>query len=406
MRRKGRDLVARGSVLKRRQKSGKVTYSIKFRTADGTQIKRAIGPSRAQAEQALNAGLAATDRGELISPSRITFGEAADAWLSRKKPVIEASTYRDYETHLRMRLKPSFGELKLRQITRGRIEDYLAELDEAGELSRKTINDSLIPLRQVLARATRDGAIARNPASSGDRDDPLELPYERPAMRALTREQARAYLDACPGWYRPLAEVLLGAGLRVGEAIALEWSDIDWDAGAILVTKTVKVGGVGTPKGDKTRSVAVADYLLEVLREHRAGRGALGGPVFPHPTPGLALTRHAVRRRGHMPAVEDAGLPVGVRLHDLRHTAATLWLAAGASIYFVQQQLGHADIKTTIDLYGHPDQAAHRQAAERVAAWWREGVDEGPPVPRAVPQAAMRPVSGPRSPVTSGLSER
>jgi hypothetical protein len=59
------------------------------------------------------------------------------------------------------------------------------------------------------------------------------------------------------------------------------------------------------------------------------------------------------------------------RLHDLRHTAATLWLASGESIYFVQQQLGHKDIQTTINLYVHPDQAAHRQAAQRAAAWWR-----------------------------------
>ena len=86
------------------------------------------------------------------------------------------------------------------------------------------------------------------------------------------------------------------------------------------------------------------------------------------------LRRDNVRRRGHVPAVKQAGLSPGLRLHDLRHTAATLWLAAGESIYFVQQQLGHRDIQTTIDLYGHPDRAAHREAAARAAAWWREGV--------------------------------
>ena len=85
------------------------------------------------------------------------------------------------------------------------------------------------------------------------------------------------------------------------------------------------------------------------------------------------LNRHNVRRRGHEPAVRAAGLSPGLRLHDLRHTAATLWLAFGESIYFVQQQLGHKDIQTTIDLYGHPDQAAHRAAAAKAAEWWREG---------------------------------
>jgi len=171
------------------------------------------------------------------------------------------------------------------------------------------------------------------------------------------------------------------------------------------VTKTVKVGGLGTPKGDKPRSVAIADYLVEVLRRHRQTRGS-AERVFGHPTDSLELTRHAVRRRGHLPAVEEAGLPAGVRLHDLRHTAATLWLAAGASIYFVQQQLGHADIKTTIDLYGHPDQAAHRQAAQQAAAWWREEFDEGVSVPPAVPRPSSPLHEAAGGPVRPGLDAR
>jgi integrase len=95
-----------------------------------------------------------------------------------------------------------------------------------------------------------------------------------------------------------------------------------------------------------------------------------------HSPEGFMLNRHNVRRRGHDHALKDAGLPSGVRLHDLRHTAATPWLAAGESIYFVQQQLGHADIQTTIDHYGHPDKKAHREAAARAAAWWREAASD------------------------------
>ena len=72
-----------------------------------------------------------------------------------------------------------------------------------------------------------------NPAKNDDRDDPLELPYERPTMLYLNREEAPRYLDACEAWYRPLAEVLIGAGLRIGEAIALEWRDVDWDGSAL-----------------------------------------------------------------------------------------------------------------------------------------------------------------------------
>ncbi len=368
--------MARGSILRRRNKNGAITFSIKYRTGDGTQVKKAIGPTRGEAQRELTAALAAVDRGQHRTVSRETFNEAADRWLEAKRPRIETATYRDYEIHLRLRLKPEFGALKLRQVTRARIEGYLADLDRAGDLSRKTINDSLIPLRQILARAVRDGALSTNPAASGDRDSPLELPYERPSMLYLSREDAHRYLDSCSNWYRPLAEVLVGAGLRIGEAIALEWRDLDWDGHAIVVSRAAKDGAIGTPKGDRSRAVLIAPYLLELLRGHRSHQAEVHGLhqfVFLSPQ-GSMLDRHNVRRRGHEPVVRDAGLAPKLRLHDLRHTAATLWLGSGESIYFVQQQLGHADIQTTIDLYGHPDRDAHREAAARAASWWREGV--------------------------------
>ncbi|MBK5218785.1 MAG: site-specific integrase [Thermoleophilia bacterium] len=198
-------------------------------------------------------------------------------------------------------------------------------------------------------------------------------------MRHLNREEAIRYLDACEPWYRPLGEMLVGAGLRIGEAIALEWRDIDWDGSAVQISRAAKDGGeIGTPKGDRSRTVLLAPYLLNLLRDHRADQASANGItklVFRSPE-GLMLNRHNVRRRGHDIALEDAGLSPLVRLHDLRHTAATLWLAAEESIYFVQQQLGHADIQTTIDQYGHPDKQAHREAAARAAAWWRDAASE------------------------------
>lgn len=395
--------MARGCIIKRRLKSGAYSYTIKYRATDGTQIKKAVGHTRQDAEQALTKALAEVDRGGLRTTSRETFTQAADRWLAAKRPRLEASTYRDYETHLRLRLLPAFGAMKLRQITRGHVERYLSDLDTADKLSRKTINDSLIPMRQILARAVRDGAIASNPAANQDRDEPLELPYETPTMHYLNREDAHAYLDACSTWYRPLAETLIGAGLRIGEAIALEWRDVDWDARALNITRTAKHGGIGTPKGDRSRAVLVAPYLLELLHEHRAAQLDGDHPsrlVFTSPQ-GSMLNRHNVRRRGHDAALKDAGLSP-IRLHDLRHTAATLWLTAGESIYFVQQQLGHKDIQTTIDLYGHPDAAAHRDAAERAAAWWRDGPSEGSAVPRLVPRAANAGLPSTSGPVTTG----
>lgn len=371
-----------GSVYERTNADGSQVHVVVWRDASGRQCKKTIREGVKAAERFLTSQLGARDRGETRAPDQ-PFKAYAEAWLEAKKPRLEASTHRDYDAHLRLRLVPALGKLRLRQITRDRVELYLADLDERRTeddervLSRKTINDSLIPLRQILARAVRDGIVSANAAASTDRDDPLELPYEAPAMRYLDRDQAPAYLAACEGWYRPLAEVLIGAGLRIGEALALDWRDVDWNAAALRVERTVKrtytsTAGIGSPKGDRARSVLVDPFVLKVLRDHRTATGALSGLIFRSST-GTALDRHNVRRRGHDATLDRGRLDPAVRLHDLRHTAATLWLASGQSIYFVQQQLGHADIQTTIDLYGHPDQAAHREAATSAAAWWRTG---------------------------------
>lgn len=366
--------MARGCILKRKNKDGSTTYSIKYRSADGTQIKRAAGRTRKEAEQALTAALAAVDAGKLRSSTTETFAEAAERWLDRKRPLLEQSTFEDYDRHLRLRLLPAFGQMKLRSITRTRVESYVTTLDRENTLSRKTINDSLIPLRQILGRAVRDGVLATNPAESPDRDTPIELPYERPQMHAMTRDQARMYLDSASNDYRVLAEVLLGGGLRIGEALALEWTDINWDTGTLAVSKTFKVGGVGSPKGDRARRVAVDSIVLAALCGHRDSSDASTGLIFMRRN--TPIRRQFVHRFWHRPALEDAGLSKAIRLHDLRHTAATLWLASGQSVYFVREQLGHRDIQTTIDLYGHPDQEAHRVAVEQAANWWRQGVSE------------------------------
>lgn len=130
---------------------------------------------------------------------------------------------------------------------------------------------------------------------------------------------------------------------------------------------------IGTTKSNRPRTVYIAPYLTEMLRRDRVEQDAWGTApplIFPSDA-GTHLDQDNVRSRWHAATVKAAGLPPKLHLHDLRHTAATIWLASGESIYFVKEQLGHADIQTTIDLYGHPDQAAHSEAAVRAAAWWR-----------------------------------
>jgi integrase-like protein len=178
------------NVTPRTLKDGSLAWVLYWRV-DGRRAKKTVRGTRKDAEAALTAALAARDRGEKRAASPDRFAAYAAAWIAAKQPRIEHATYREYEAHLRLRLTPAFGRLRLRDVTRARVEAYIAREHAAGEVGAKTINNSLIPLRQILARAQRDGIIAANPAAATSRDDPLKLPYELPVWLTSTATRPR-----------------------------------------------------------------------------------------------------------------------------------------------------------------------------------------------------------------------
>jgi integrase len=201
-------------------------------------------------------------------------------------------------------------------------------------------------------------------------------------MDYLRLEEIPAYLDACWQAYRPLAEVLLGTGLRTSEALALEWGDVDWRSSAVVAVRARKRNMTGSTKGDRARRVEIGPRLLGVLADRRAARAehSLGddGGSLVFPGQRGYLDRSYVSRTWHREALKGAGLRQTVRLHDLRHSAAAGWLAAGLPMIYVQRQLGHSNIGTTIDLYGHLEESFLRDAAARAeAAVWRVGTTAG-----------------------------
>jgi integrase len=307
--------------------------------------------------------------------SRDRFEVHAQAWLEPKRPRLEDSTYRNYERDLRLRLIPEFGSLRLRDLTRERVEAYLARLDAEGKLSRTSINDSLIPLKGILQRAVTDGHIPNNPALDLDRDEPLKLPEDR-AGDALSQPRRRPAVSAgLPRLVSPSRRTLDGQ------------RRLPRRGGRARVAR--RLGRAGDPrrargegpyardrlhKTDAGRAALIDPFLVGVLQEQRErqkGDSWLGRLIFPSRAGATSRTD----RCGSMvtPSPSSGRAWPGLRIHDLRHTAATLWLAAGESIYFVQQQLWHTNVQTTIGLYGHPDQKAHAAAAARAAVWWREG---------------------------------
>lgn len=192
-----------------------------------------------------------------------------------------------------------------------------------------------------------------------------------PEQRFLTAEQLALLADAMPSERdRALVLVLGWTGLRYSEAIALRGSDVDVLRRRIRVERAaVEVGGqviVGTPKSHRARTVTFPRSVGDVLAAYMTPDGGL---LFPNERGGY-LRNATWRRRVFDKAVERAKLPP-VRVHDLRHTAASLSIRAGASVKVVQAQLGHRSATMTLDRYGHlwPDELdALSDALEAVAA--------------------------------------
>jgi integrase len=259
--------------------------------------------------------------------------------------------------------------------------------DRERGLSGKTINNCVAVLRVALGHAQEDGLIATNPAAStpGARDR-IKLPSDHREMDFLRLNEIPRYLEACSPGYRPLGEILIACGLRISEALDLQWPHVDFDGSALLVLSSRKRGRdgreiSGSTKGDRYRSVEFGPRIGGILRDLRARQteyglaDPAGTQVFLGPT-GAPLNRNDISRGEHKAALRRAGLRESLRLHDLRHTAAASWLAVGLPLIYVQRQLGHSSITTTEQQYGHLEKSFLHNAAKRAeAAIWERRVE-------------------------------
>jgi integrase len=194
-------------------------------------------------------------------------------------------------------------------------------------------------LTVCLNHAVRDGLIPVNPARAVQRlpDDHVERDY-------LRLDEIPVYMDACSDVYRPLAEMLIATGMRIGEAVALIWEDVDFPNSAIRVMRSRKASGVGSTKSDRSRAVDFGPRLAAVLRELRPIDCGPHDPIFagpgrwPSTTPAGHFDRSTVSRHWHKRALKDADLR-DMPLHSLRHTAAAAWLTTSQPLVYVQRQL-------------------------------------------------------------------
>jgi integrase len=200
--------------------------------------------------------------------------------------------------------------------------------------------------------------------------------HPKPEIRPLTREEAAWFLaqvrEHAPREY-PLFLCALRTGMRLGELLGLHWGDVDFHGRFIEVRHNLVAGRLTTPKNGKTRRVDMSAQLTQVLRETlttrkeetlQRGWKHLPAWVFCNEA-GKPLDGDNLRHRTFHRVLAKAGMR-RIRLHDLRHTFASLLIQQGESLAYVRDQLGHASIQLTVDTYGHLIPGANRQAVDRL----------------------------------------
>jgi integrase len=328
--------------------SGATFYMVRYRTPQRTQTKkRGFATKRAAKEFAATVEVEKLT-GAYVKPSagKVVFGEAAESWLAGKVNLT-ASTRARYRSALDVHLLPAFGPVPLSGITPERLRRWIAET--AVSSSAATVRKNHTVLHQVLAQAVTDGRLTMNPATE------LELPtIDETEKRYLTAGQIQGLADAA-GQHRALVLLLGFTGLRFGEAAALTVRDIDLVHGRVRVHRSVTaVGGTmvySAPKSHQARTVALPRFLVDVLRDHLCGRDPVA-LAFPD-SRGGPMRLQNVRRRWWRQAVANSGAPAGLSPHELRHSAASMAISAGANIKAVQMMLGHKSATLTLDRYGH-----------------------------------------------------
>jgi integrase len=379
------------SHIERRVQAGRVTYRARYRDPSGRERKRSFA-RKTDAQRFLVGVEDAKLRGAYVPPEagRDGFAEWAERWF-RTTLDLKPGTRRTYRQLLDNQVLPTFGRSTLAGVDRLAVREWVAGLVESG-LSPSRIRNAHQVLAQVFAAAVEGGRLARNPAAG------VRLPkrVER-EMLFLDAGQVERLADAIGPHYRVLVYFLAYTGLRFGEAVALKVYRLDLLRGACeVVESATEVGSQlewGTTKTDERRTVRLPRFLCDLLAAHLADQPRdLDALVFTAPLGGPLRERKFLH--GQLkPAARRAGLPVILRSHDLRHTAASLLIRQGASVKAVQKTLGHKSAVVTLDRYGHlwPDELedlAERLDRARAAA---VAPSTRPTAPATVVQLRERP---------------
>jgi len=330
-------------------------------TLDNGKRKSFFARTRQEAARRLTEALRDYEKGLPIVGDKQVLRTYLVEWLEIIRPALRESSWQRYEEICRLHLIPQLGGTPLSKLTAQQLNRLYAQKLADG-LSPQMVRYIHVTAHKALQNALHVGLVQRNVASFATAPR-----KQRRKMHVFNAEQARTFLEAARGDpFEALYVLAITCAMRLGELLALQWSDVDLEAGHLQVRTSVRKHrrrfAFNEPKTDHgRRKLALTHLAQEALQAHRdyqKGKRLAAGSawnqtdlVFCNEV-GLPLDGISVMRYRYAPLIKSAGLP-RIRFHDLRHTCATLLLLAGVHPKVVSEMLGHASITITLDLYSH-----------------------------------------------------
>jgi integrase len=326
-------------------------WEVRYRKPDGGTTRKRGFTTKAAAESWEASNKVSIDSGAYVAPSkgRVKVRDLATDWLDRKRATTEPSHSRMLDSAWRVHVEPEWGNVSVSRVKPTGVKNWSARMTGDG-CSATTVLRALGVLAGILDDAIEDGGIVRNPARGLD-PKKREKPIKPKSKHVYLDHDDVERLGDESGQHRTLVLTLAYTGIRWGEAVALRVRHLDELRRRLIITdNAVQLGtdfAEGDPKGDEPREVPIPRFLLTELKKQIRGRGA-DDLVFGD---GKAYLPRPKSDGGWFSGAVSRAQVQRITPHDLRHTAASLALSAGANILAISRMLGHDDPAVTLKVY-------------------------------------------------------
>lgn len=351
-----------GSIHKKGNK-----YYIVFRVYDSKTGKKKqkwtpAGISKREAERKLVELMGEVHNGSYKEIKKITFDNFSKLWIdSYAKTKTKPSTLRSYQDIIKNHLTPAMGDYLLTEINTAMLQRYVAiRLDD---VKPKTVINELVPMKRMFKHAVTWGYLKVNPAEYVERP---RVEYEE--MEILTPDEIRLFLDNVTIKYKCIFLTAILTGMRRGELLGLQWGDIDWQHCQIHVRRSLcnTSKKLISPKSKRSiRKIDMSPSLVMELKRHKLASPVSEIDLVFANSKGRPSDGDSLVKRQFLPALRRAKIRK-VRFHDLRHSNVALRIEQEQNIKYIQHQLGHASIQTTLDRYGHLIKEVNQEQAMKL----------------------------------------